>query len=33
MFYAGAQAQFCFGDDYYGEEMLTILTAKVGVNF
>ena len=33
MFYAGAQAQFCFGDDYYGPDMVTILTAKVGVNF
>ena len=33
MFYAGVQAQFCFGDDYYGEDMVTILTAKFGVNF
>jgi len=33
MFYAGVQAQFCFGDDYYGEDMVTILTARFGVNF
>jgi hypothetical protein len=31
--YAGAQLRFGIGEDYYGENTLTTITAKVGFNF
>lgn len=33
MFYAGIQATFGIGDDYYGEDMPIALQGKFGVNF
>ena len=33
MFYAALEAQFCFGDDYYGNKTKTLISGWFGLNF